>query len=141
MKRFKKIYILSGTLAVVCLATIGVMQLEERKEKIKNTDEIILSVPVDSVSALSWEYESETFSFHKNEKWLYDEDEAFPVEEDEINRLLEQFQELGASFIIEEAEDYGQYGLEEPACTIRLTSEEGEYEILLGGYSLSLIHI
>lgn len=135
MKRFKKIYILSGTLAVVCLATIGVMQLEERKEKIKNTDEIILSVPVDSVSALSWEYESETFSFHKNEKWLYDEDEAFPVEEDEINRLLEQFQELGASFIIEEAEDYGQYGLEEPACTIRLTSEEGEYEILLGGYS------
>lgn len=135
MKRFKKIYILSGVLAVVCLATIGVMQIEEHKEKIKNTDEIILSVPVDSVRSLSWEYESETFAFHRAEKWLYDEDEAFPVEEEKINRLLEQFREFGASFIIEEAEDYGQYGLEKPVCTIHLDTEEQSYEILLGGYS------
>lgn len=135
MKRLKKIYLLLGILAVVCLATIGVMQLEEHKEKIKNTDEIILSVPVDSVQSLSWEYESETFAFHRDGKWLYDEDEAFPVEEEEINRLLEQFREFGASFIIEEAEDYGQYGLDEPLCTIHLATEEQSYEILLGGYS------
>ena len=52
MKRFKKIYLLLGILAVVCAATIGVMQMEEHKEKIKNTDEIILSVPADSVKSL-----------------------------------------------------------------------------------------
>ena len=80
MKRFKKIYLLLGILAVVCAATIGVMQMEEHKEKIKNTDEVILSVPMDSVQSLSWEYEAETFAFHRDEKWFYDEDEAFPVE-------------------------------------------------------------
>jgi len=135
MKRFKKIYVLLGVLAVICLATIGVMQIEEQKEKIMNTDEIILSVPADSVNSLSWEYESETLGFHKNEKWLYDGDEAFPVDEKQINRLLEQFQEFGAAFIIEEVEDYGQYGLEEPVCTIHLATEEQSYDILLGSYS------
>lgn len=135
MKRFKRIYLLLGILAIVCLGTIGAMQLEVHKEKIKNTDEIILAVPVDSVQAILWEYESETFAFHREEKWLYDEDEAFPVEEEKISRILEQFQEFGASFVIEEAEDYGQYGLEEPVCTIHLVTEEQSYEILLGGYS------
>lgn len=135
MKRFKKVYLLLGIFAVVCLATIGVMRLEEQKEKIKNTDEIILSVSVDAVQALSWEYESETFAFHREEKWLYDEDEAFPVEEEEINKILEQFQEFGASFRIEEVEDYGQYGLDDPICSIRLTTEERSWEILLGDYS------
>lgn len=150
MKRFKKIYLLLGILAVVCLATIGVMQIEEQKEKIKNTEEVILSVSADSVSELSWEYESETFGFHKmeehsteeevsesvsEEKWLYDADEAFPVDEEQIGRLLEQFEEFGAAFIIEDVEDYGQYGLEEPVCTIHLTAEEQSYDILLGNYS------
>lgn len=135
MKRPKKIFVLSGILIAVCLATMGVMRLEEHKESIRNTDEIILSVPVDSVRALSWEYESEMFAFHREEKWLYDKDEAFPVAEEEIHRLLEPFQEFGAAFIIQEAEDLGQYGLEEPVCTIRLDTEEQSYEILLGGYS------
>jgi len=153
MKRFKKVYLLLGVLAVVCLATIGVMQIEEHKEKIKNTEESILSVPTDSVSSLSWEYESETLGFHKMEeghsmeeehsmeeghsdgKWLYDTDETFPVDEEQINRLLEQFEEFGAAFIIEEVEDYGQYGLEEPVCTIHLTTEEQSYDIQLGSYS------
>lgn len=135
MKRSKKIYLLLEILAVVCAATIGVMQVEEHKEKIKNTDEIILSVSVDSVQSLSWEYESGAFAFHRDEKWLYDEDEAFPVKEEKINRILEQFQEFGASFIIEEAEDLGQYGLDEPVCTIHLATEEQSYEVQLGGYS------
>lgn len=135
MKRFKKIYILLGVLAIVCLATLGVMQIEEHKEKIKNSDEVIMSVSADSVSSLSWEYESGTFAFHKGEKWLYDADEAFPVDEEKIKKILEQFQEFGAAFIIEEVEDYGQYGLDEPVCTIHLTTEEQTYDILLGDYS------
>lgn len=135
MKRLRRIYLLLGILAVVCLATFGVMQLEEHKEKIQNSGEIILSIPVDSVRSLSWEYESETFAFHRDEKWIYDADEAFPVAEEEMDRLLEPFQEFEASFLIEEAEDLGQYGLEEPVCTIHLDTEEQSFEILLGGYS------
>ena len=56
MSRSKKIYILLGVLLLVCLAVFGVGRYEERKERIKNSDEIILEVPGDDVISLSWEY-------------------------------------------------------------------------------------
>lgn len=140
MKRYRRIYILLGVLAVACVATFGVMRFEEHKEQIKNSDEIILALSADSVQSLSWEYESEegeeeSLAFHRDETWLYDEDEAFPVDEEKIGALLEQFEAFGVSFIIEEVEDYGQYGLDDPVCTINLATEDASYEILLGDYS------
>jgi len=135
MKRSKKIYILLGILAVACIATFSVNKIEEHKEKIKNSDEIILEIPSDSVQSLSWEYKSKTLAFHKDEKWIYDEDETFPVDEEKIEELLEQFEKFGVSFIIEDVEDYGQYGLDDPICTINLSTEDQSYKILLGNYS------
>lgn len=135
MKRSKRIYILLGVLSVSCMATLGVMRWEEEKEKIKNSDEIILELSGDQVTSISWELESETLAFHKGDRWLYDEDEAFPVDEEKIGRLLERFEEFGAAFVIEEVEDYGQYGLDDPVCTIHLGTGEQSYEILLGSYS------
>ncbi|MBS6398247.1 MAG: DUF4340 domain-containing protein [Clostridiales bacterium] len=49
--------------------------------------------------------------------------------------MLEQFQEFGVSFIIEDVEDYGQYGLDDPVCTIKLETGDESYEILLGDFS------
>lgn len=135
MKRFKKICILLGILAVTCTATFVVTQVEEHKENIKNSDEIILEIPSSTVASLSWENETETLAFHKDEKWLYDEDEAFPVDEEKINELLSTFEAFGVAFVIEEVEDYGQYGLDTPVCTIDLTTEEQSYTIKLGDYS------
>lgn len=135
MKRSKRLYILLGILAAAIAATAGLMQVNEQKEKIKNSDEIILEIPGDSVLTLSWENESGALAFHKDENWLYDEDEAFPVDEEKINELLGLFEEFGVSFIIEEVEDFAQYGLDDPICTINLTTEDEEYEILLGDYS------
>lgn len=136
MKRSKKIYILLAVLVAACIATFSVKRVEEHKEKIKNSDKIILEVPSDSVKTLSWEYESKKFAFHKDDKWLYDEDEAFPVNEDKIKELLEQFQEFGVSFVIEDVEDYGQYGLDDPVCTIKFSTDDKSYELLLGDYSV-----
>lgn len=135
MNRSKKLYILMGILAVACIATFAVTRMEERKEQIKETGEIILELPAESVETLSWEYDGETLAFHKDGTWLYDGDENFPVSEEKINGLLEQFQSFGAAFIIEDVEDFGQYGLDAPVCTVKLSTEEQGYEIKLGDYS------
>lgn len=139
MSRSKKIYALLGVLLFVCLAVFGVSKYEERKEQIKNSDEIILEIAGDEVTSLSWEYKGESgeeaLAFHKEEKWTYDEDEAFPVDEEKIAGLLEQFEQFGVSFIIENVEDFGQYGLDDPVCTIKLETEDIAYEIQLGDYS------
>lgn len=135
MKRHKRIYILLGVLAVICIATIIVRGIEEKKEKIKNSDKIILEIPSDSVKTLSWEYNSNSLAFHKDGKWIYDKDEAFPVSEKKIKELLQQFESFGVAFIIEEVEDYGQYGLDKPICTIKFSTEEKSYEVKLGDFS------
>ena len=64
MKRSKRIYILLGILVAACIATFAVIRHEEYKEKIRNSDEIILQIPKDTVQSLSWEYESNKLAFH-----------------------------------------------------------------------------
>lgn len=137
MKRNRKLAILVILLVCISLAAFGVNKYEEQKEIIKNSDEIILEVAGDKVNTLSWECDTGSFGFHRNDagKWLYDEDEVFPVDEEKIGALLGLFEEFGVSFIIEEVEDFGQYGLDTPVCTICIETEEKNYEIQLGNFS------
>lgn len=109
--------------------------MEERQERIKNSGEVILTIPEEDVTSLSWEHGGATLAFHKEDVWKYDADGAFPVSEEAIHELLEQFQAFGAAFVIEDVEDYGQYGLDDPVCTIDLETETRSYQILLGDYS------
>jgi hypothetical protein len=135
MKRAKKLYLLLGILAVVCVVTLVVSKIEVKKEQIKNSDQIILELPTDSVESLSWDYNDSAFAFHKDDGWIYDADEAFPVDDTKIDELLEQFESFGAAFVIENVDDYGQYGLDDPLCTIQLTADDTDYQISLGNYS------
>lgn len=135
MKRSNRIVGLLGILGVACAATYGVMKYEEEKELIKNSDEIILELDSASVTALSWEYEKEYLAFHKDETWMYDEDDAFPVDEEKISELLELFESFGVSFVIENVEDLSQYGLDDPMCTITVQTEDETYKLQLGDYS------
>lgn len=139
MKRSKKIGVLTGVLVAACVVTWTVMRTEEHKEKIKNSDEIILEIPEDKFTALSWSQDGKQLSFHKEEGdgavWTYDEDSEFPVSEKKMKELLSTFEEFGVSFKIEEAEDLTQYGLDQPSCTIDFTADGQDYEVTLGDFS------
>lgn len=135
MKRSRRLVILLGLLLAACAATFGVIRYEEHKEVIRNSDAIVLEIDSDAVQTLSWEYGSETLAFHKEDTWLYDGDAAFPVDEEKMQERLELFRAFGVSFIIEDVEDYGQYGLDKPICTIHLSTADETWEILLGNYS------
>lgn len=135
MTRAKRLYLLLAVLAAVCLAAFLALRMETRREQIANSGETVLAIDPESVQSLSWTYEGDTLSFHKDGTWLYDDDEAFPVDEEKIQELLELFENFGAAFIITDVEDDSQYGLDDPTCTITLTTEETSYEIQLGDYS------
>ena len=66
MKRGKKIGILSGVLCCISLAAFGVSRYEEQKERIKNSDEIIMEVAGEDVKTLSWECSTGSFAFHRD---------------------------------------------------------------------------
>lgn len=135
MKRYKRIVVLLAVLAVACVATFAVSRYQEYKEEIETSDEVILEIDPESVTTLSWSIDGQSLDFHKDESWLYDGDEAFPVDDEKITELLDQFSEFGVAFIIENVEDYGQYGLDNPECTIDLATADQTYEIKLGDFS------
>ena len=135
MNRAKRLYLLLGVLVVVCAAAALALGMEQRQEQIETSGETVFSLDPASVQTLSWTYEDQTLAFHRDEGWLYDGDEAFPVDDQAISRLLEQFESFSAAFIITDVEDYAQYGLEEPQCTIDLSDGENSWQILLGDYS------
>ena len=135
MKRAKRLSILAAVLAVMCAAAIVVTQLEERQEQIQATGEIVLEIDSDAVTALSWAYEDTALAFHKDGAWLYDDDEAFPVDQEKIGELLAPFEAFGVSFIIEEVTDFGMYGLDDPVCTISFSTADTDYTVTLGDFS------
>lgn len=135
MKRSKKLYTLLGIFIIICIVTIAVTQIEESKEQIKATGEIILEIPRKDVRSLSWVYNENSLAFHKDEKWLYDEDESFPVDGQKIEDLLEPFESFGVSFTIEDVNNYSTYGLDDPECVIQFATDDQVYTIQLGSYS------
>ncbi len=127
--------VLLAVFAAVSITAVLVSRHEEKVEQIKNSGETILAIPTDTVTALSWTNEDGTFSFTKDETWTYDDDPAFPVDEEKITDLLAQFEDFNAAFVIDDVEDYEQYGLDEPVCTIRITADEESYTVELGDFS------
>ena len=127
--------ILLAVFAVVSITAVLVSRHEEKVEQIKNSGKTILSIPTDTVTAFSWTNEDGTFSFTKGDTWTYDGDSAFPVDEGKINDLLAQFEDFAAAFAIDDVEDYAQYGLTEPICTISITAGEETYTVQLGDFS------
>ena len=127
--------VLLAVFALVSITAVLVSRHEEKVEQIKNSGETILAIPADTVTALSWTNEEGTFSFTKGDAWTYDDDSAFPVDEEKINDLLAQFEDFSAAFVIDDVEDYAQYGLTEPICTINITAGEETYTVELGDFS------
>ena len=135
MKRANRLYLLAGVLAAASLAAVLALRYEQKQEDIQTSGETVLAIAPGEVTALSWETEDASLAFHKEEGWVYDEDADFPVSEDAINGLLEQFEDFKAAFAIDEVTDFGQYGLDDPVCTIRLTAGDADYTVELGNYS------
>lgn len=137
MKRYKKLGVLLAVLVIACVATLVLSQYEKKQEQIRSSDEVILEIPSDTVTALSWEFEEQSgLGFHKDgDGWRYDEDDAFPVSEDKVMAILSHFEAFGVGFVIENVSDYSQYGLDKPECTLRLATEASSWELKLGDFS------
>ena len=136
MSRSKKLCILAGVLVIVCIAALIALNVNEKQEQIKTSGETVFELDPDKVTTVSWVYDGTTLGFSRTDDgWQYDDDTDFPVSTDAIDNLLETFREFGASFTIENADDLGQYGLDDPTCTITLTTDDETYTIKLGDFS------
>ena len=137
MYRSKRLLILLAVLAAACAAAFAALNWQEKQEQIAVSGEEVLSIDPEGVTALSWTCGETSLAFTRDENgdWTYDEDGAFPVDPEAMEALLAPFAPFSAAFVIEEAEDEGQYGLDDPACTVTITTADKTWEIRLGDTS------
>ena len=137
MARAKRLLVLLGVLAAVCGAAFLALTWQQRQEQIHVSGEEVLSIDPDSVQSLAWTYGETTLSFTRDSEggWRYDADAAFPVDPAAMEQLLAPFAPFSAAFVIEEAQDEGQYGLDDPACSITIAAQEKAWDIRLGDTS------
>ena len=126
MKKHKKLLILVGVLVVSIAAVIIVSNVQKKKEEIKVSGEVILTVNEANASSISWNSEENNYAFHRGAdgKWVYDKDAEFPVSQDEMEDTFDLFRALKASFVIEHVTDFAQYGLKDPLSTVTITTTE-----------------
>ena len=135
MHRSKRLLILVGVLAVVCAAAFLATRVQEQQEQVEASGETVLAIDAGNVASLAWTSGEAEYAFHKDETWLYDADEAFPVSAEALEELLAPFSSFNAAFVIRDVTDYAQYGLEEPECTIEIGTAEASYTIAFGDMS------
>lgn len=136
MKRKKTLIILCASLLVICGAIVAVNAVEKHVDSINTIDETVISVDEDKLTSVSWTNEEGEVTFVKEEdEWKYSGDEDFPVSQILFSAFLDNFEDVRASFIIEDVEDYEQYGLADPEHTITFHTEEGDTVITTGTYS------
>lgn len=135
MHRSKRLLILVGVLAVVCAAAFLATRVQEQQEQVEASGETVLAIDAGNVASLAWTSGEAEYAFHKDETWIYDADEAFPVSAEALEELFAPFSSFNAAFVIRDVTDYAQYGLEEPECTIEIGTAEASYTIALGDMS------
>ena len=136
MNRQKKLLLLVGVLAALCVVIAIVTGVQKHIDTVTTVDEEIVAADPEALTAVSWTKEGATLSFTQADgTWQDASDAAFPVDQEKMADFLSHFESVHASFIIENVEDFAQYGLDDPSCTITLTSADGDTVLELGDFS------
>ncbi len=144
--RSTTLLILLGVLLVLIVATAAATLLnpDNQVEEVE-TVYLLSDLDTDSVTGLSWTYDGETVSLTSDgESWTDADDDSFPLDESYPESMVAALAEVTVTKTIEEPAELSEYGLEEPSCTVTVTVDGEETELLIGdentldgGYYLS----
>ena len=128
-------------LAVLVLLVVGLfglkkynqMQEEAPEEAIK---EVIVDITAEDITALSYEYEGQTYSFEKEEDtWYALGDYSLNIDQDTIAFILGNIAPLEATETIENVTDMEQYGLATDMRMFSLSSATDVYTFYIGDFN------
>lgn len=128
--------ILLAILVVAIVAIIAERAFKQHIDKINTIDEEVFSLNQDDLKQVNVEYGNDEITLEKKDnEWYYTKDDKFPVDQDYVSDMLSKFESVHASFIIDDVDDYSQYGLATPTATVNFTTEDGDSKITFGTFS------
>ncbi len=136
MKRKKTLLVLCIILLVAVIGIIAEKAFKQHMDKINTIDEEVFAISEDDITGMTVTYGEDEISLtHSDNKWAYDKDADFPVDQDYVADFVANFDSVHASFIIDDVDDYSQYGLLDPEATVVFTTADGEKKVSFGSFS------
>lgn len=128
------ILLLGGAYGVLAVYTGNQEKQKARDEEQKAAQAVVVAIKSEDVREISFNGDEGPITFVRGEKgWQCPDDEAFAMDEEKIGTLLADLSALSADRTLEKVEDVGQYGLENPSRTVRVTAADGSVtEITVG---------
>ena len=133
MKRGKKMLLLLAVLAVIIVAALLIPGMfSEAEEETQNTVGVF-SVDSSAITELAWTYGEETLHFVKEEgEWYYADDKAFPADSSLVSTLAQSLSMVEATKTLDQPGASEEYGLDNPACTITVTTGNTSTQLQFG---------
>lgn len=127
MKRGKKLILLLAILLVAVGGYLVVSKIAANQDK---EDEGIIAFAIDSadVTKISWTYLDNDISLiydRSNEKWRYEADDSFPVDETYPKNMLTKLASVTADRKLTDVTDFSEYGLDDPTVVISIVDSHG----------------
>ena len=136
MKRGKTLLILCAILVIAIVAIIVEKAVKQHIDTVNTIDEEVFTINEDDLTQVAIEYNDDSVTLVQNDStWQISDDTDFPVDQDYVADMLSYFESVHASFIIDDVENYAQYGLDSPEATITFTTADGDSVITFGDFS------
>ena len=115
------ILVFAGLLALYA----GVRSYQKQQSAQKSTSDKIIVKNLDSITSISYNNGQDLSFVKKNGSWFYKKDSEFPLEQSYLIALASQFQKIEAVRKLENGDSLKDYGLDQPAYTIKVKDKKG----------------
>lgn len=132
-KKRNTLVVLLAMLVVVCGVYFGVSKYSEAQmnEETQAEEESIPMIQMDDVVAVSYDNETASLSFEKQEdEWICLEQEDFPLIQNRINSIANAMKDMSANRKLDDTTDLSQFGLDQVTKTVTAEDSEGNTKTL-----------
>lgn len=139
MKRGKRMLIMLGILAVLVAGaliatTLNPENTAEATNPTEAAEKTVFSLNTTAVTDIIWDYSEKLHFTRTKDHWVYAEDAAFPLDSSYLNTILSTLSQVTASRTLENVQNWEEYGLETPVCSVTVTAGK-EYRLDIGSES------
>ena len=126
-----KMILAVAVLAVCCGAYVGVKTYVSKQEEKESEEEeeaektIVFSASADDIKSLDFVIDKKETTFEKNDDtWVKTDETDFPVNQTTLDSAASSLTDIESDRVITDVEDLAEYGLDVPANTIKIVTEE-----------------
>lgn len=126
MKRGKKLILL----LLLLVAAVGAYFVVSKIAEEDNKKEVITAFSINSsdISSITWTYSGNDVTLiydRSNEKWMYKDDDNFPVDETYPETMVSKLSNITADRMLTDVTDFSEYGLDDPTIVISIVDSNG----------------